>query len=218
MNTTVAIYSHKSRSAILDKTVEDLRDVGIEPSVINVQQGNPSQIANRRNAHNALVKAFNGNPVLVLEDDVIPNRYLVDWIEWLESTAQQVVTLYAPVGKFYTQPVRNVVEAGANVPLHMTGLYTLQGLRGWYGAQGVWIPTRIAENMIADRLFALHEHEPYGPWDHAIRRHLQDRDDEMLVVVPNVLQHRAPPSVVNRSGRRHTTPIFDLAARPPESE
>lgn len=218
MNTTIAIYSHHTRSAILDKTVTDLRDVGIEPSVINVQQGNPSQIANRRNAHSALVKAFNGNPVLVLEDDVLPNVNLVQWIEWLERYVDSVTTLYGPVGKFYTPEVRRFVEAGVTVPRHLHGVHTLQGLRGWYGAQGVWIPTSIAEDMIADRLFAIHEHAPYGPWDHAIRRHLIERYGRMLVTVPNVLQHRAPPSVVNRSGKRHTTNIFDLVEKPPEKE
>ena len=78
MNTTIAIYSHKSRAEVLDKTVALLRDVGLEPDVINIQTAEPNQVQNRLNAFGALAKAFNGNPVLVLEDDIIPSPYLRD--------------------------------------------------------------------------------------------------------------------------------------------
>lgn len=218
MNTVIAIYSHASRKQVRDATIADLRHVGLEPEVITIQDAPPSQTANRRNAHDALVKAYDGNPILMLEDDVKPNAHLRAWIEWLEANASTVTTLYACVGKFYTPDVRPFVEAGTLPPRHLHGLYELQGLRGWYGAQAVWIPTQQVEAMIHDKLFRIHEHAPYGPWDHAIRSHLQAHQQQMHVVVPNVIQHRAPQSVVNRTGPRHTTPIFSVAEIPPKGE
>jgi len=216
VNTTIAIYSHKSRAKVLDKTVAYLRDVGLEPDVINIQTAEPNQVQNRLNAFGALAKAFNGNPVLVLEDDIIPSPYLRDWIEWLEATSLHVTSLYACVGKFYNSEVRPFVEAQQPVPAHLHGLYELQGLRGWYGAQAVWIPEDAAEDILADKDFRIHEWHPYGPWDHALRRHLIEAHKPMMLTVPNIVQHQAPSSVVNRTGPRHTTPIFDAAALPPE--
>lgn len=216
MNTTVAIYSHSTRTKARDATVADLRNIGIEPDVITIQDAPPNQIANRHNAYRALGKAYDGAPVLMLEDDVIPNDHLVEWIEWLELHAPGVVTLYAPVGKFYTPDLRSFVEHSVIPRVGMHGLAPLLGLRGWYGAQAVWIPTITAERMLSDKLFTIFEHAPYGPWDHAIRMHLQTHQEDMHITIPNIVQHRAPPSVVNRTGPRHTTPIFDRAARPPE--
>lgn len=216
MNTSIAIYSHKTRASVLDSTVQDLRAVGIEPDVITVQEAPPNQAANRRNAHSALVKAFAGNNVLVFEDDITPNENLVDWIEWLEANSLDVTTLYACVGKFYTREVRPFVDDGVQVPRHLHGLHELQGLRGWYGAQAVWIPEDWCESIIAERAFRIDEWHPLGPWDHALRAHIQDQAGVMQLVVPNIVQHKAPQSVVNRTGPRHKTPIFDAAATPPE--
>ncbi len=216
MNTTIAIYSHATRKQVRDATIHDLRHVGLEPEVITIQDASPSQIANRRNAYTALVKAYDGNPVLMLEDDVKPNAHLAAWLTWLERYSTTVTTLYAPVGKFYNPAIRPFVEAGTLPPRHLHGLYTLQGLRGWYGAQAVWIPTQHAEAIINDKLFTIHEHAPYGPWDHAIRSHLQTHQQTMNLVVPNIIQHRAPRSVVHRTGPRHTTRIFSVAEIPPE--
>lgn len=218
MNTSIAIYSHATRRQVRDVTITDLRNIGLEPDVITIQDAPPSQVANRHNAYQALGKAYDSNPILMLEDDVKPNAHLKQWIEWLELHASNVTTLYAPVGKFYTPDVRPYVESSTVPPRHMHGLHTLQGLRGWYGAQAVWIPTRTAEAIINDKLFKIHEHAPYGPWDHAIRTHLQAHNLHMHVVVPNIVQHRAPQSVVNRTGPRHTTPIFSVAEIPPRGD
>lgn len=203
---------------MLTSTIQDLTRIGLKPEIITVQDGSPSQAANRRNAHSALTKAYDGNPVLILEDDVRFNEHLKGWIKWLESNANSVTTLYACVGKFYPSHIRPFVERSEVLPVHLHGLHKLEGLRGFYGSQAVWIPARVADDMVNDNLFKVHEHPPYGPWDHAIRSHLQARDDIMSVVVPNLVQHKAPSSVVNRTGPRHTTPIFDQAVRPPEGE
>ena len=216
--TTVAMYSHASRSDIRAKTLQLLEGVNMAVDAVTVQDTPPKQSENRRNAHTALTAAFNDQPVLVIEDDIIPNRYLPDWLAWLSRTSNSVTTLYACVGKFYDQEIRRYVENHVTVPPHLWGIRKLEGLRGFYGAQAVWIPTRIADEMIHDRKFQLFEHEPYGPWDHAIRTFLQNNGYTMNVTIPNLVQHQAPPSVVNRTGPRHKTPIFDLAARPPAKE
>lgn len=216
MKTRVAIYSHQSRVTELNETVRQLFQVDVPVDVIQIQCEPPSQIANRRNAHAAFMEAFNDTPVLILEDDVTPNKHLRAWIEWLEETSVTTTTLYACVGKFYPSHIRKFVEEQRMVPREHHGTVNLEGLRGFYGAQGLWFPRHVASGIVQDKHFQLHEHPPYGPWDHAIREHLQRNAFTMNVTVPNIIQHRAPPSVVNRNGPRHTTTIYDEAARPPE--
>ncbi|MDR9391961.1 MAG: hypothetical protein RI554_08020 [Trueperaceae bacterium] len=216
MKTSVAIYTHATRTASLERTLQSVRDANLRVDVVTTQARGASNALNRTNAVAALSQAFNGNAVLMLEDDVLLSPYARAWIEHLETHVRDVTTLYAPVGKFYPTTVREFVDFRKPVPRHLHGVHPLERLRGWYGAQAVWIPAPWVESILATPDFRREERDPLGPWDHALRKHLLQHDAGMRVVVPNVVQHQAPPSVVNRSGPRHTTPIFDAAAKPPE--
>jgi hypothetical protein len=190
---------------------------GVKPDVITTQTTTASNAANRNNAAAALAQAFNGNAVLVLEDDVLLSPHARAWIEYLEATTTDVVTLYAPEGRFYPPDVRTYVDFRRGVPPHLYGVKPMRRLEQWFGAQAVWIPTRWVESILANPDFRREERDPLGPWDHALGKHLLQNDGMMRVTIPNVVQHQAPPSVVPRGqrDRRHTTPVFDPAALPP---
>lgn len=217
MTTRVAIYTHATREAPLAWTLASLDSAGVQVDVITTQTAPGDNAANRRNAVTALSQAFDGHPVLVLEDDVLVSPHLKAWIERLEDGTQDVTTLYAAEGLFYPPDVRTFVDFRRGVPSHLHGVQPLHRLERWYGAQAVWIPTRWVESILATPDFRREERDPLGPWDHALRKHLLQHDAGMRVVVPNVVQHQAPPSVTPRGHRqrRHTTPAFDPAARPP---
>lgn len=201
--TRVAIYTHHTRNAALHKTLWSLHEARVPVHHIETQTSSPTQVRNRRNAHAALNAIAGNEAALILEDDIVPNAHLLAWLGWLETHSRHVTTLYAPNRKFYSTTT--------------PGLQTLQTLRGWYGAQAVWIPPHKVHDIVTDPLFTINEWHPYGPWDHAIRRHLLNRSERMNVVMPNLVQHQAPASVLPREGRRHTTPYFDAHAEPPQN-
>lgn len=211
--TNIAIFSHYTRKTELEKTIAELATVGLKPDVVQVQEEAPAQYRNRRNAFAALKAAFVGNPVLVLEDDVTPAETLPAWLDYLERTEDHVVTLYGCVGKFYAGKTREMVE-NHGTP-RTSRVEWVPATRTFYGSQALWIPASEAEAILADKLFTLHEHEPYGPWDHAIRTHLVARGRRLRITIPNVIQHRAPPSVINRPGS-HKSPIFHPLPPPKE--
>lgn len=219
--TVVAIYSHESRKAIREQTIADFAEVGLTPSVVKVQTDPPSQLANRLNAYFTLRMATNmhpGKPVLLLEDDVIPARTLPAWLAYLEAHEERVVTLYTQAQHFL--PAGTLPTKGH--PRSQVG--TLEALHAFHGSQALWIPPKRGAAILADGRFTNPKHEaweralrrsPGGPWDRTLREHLIDHDETMGVAIPNVVEHRAPPSVVNRPHKRPTSVCFSPEAPPP---
>lgn len=219
MRTRVAMYSHASRKEIREQSIRDFANVGLEPTTVRVQTEPPKQLRNRQNAWTTLKEAYGGNPVLLLEDDTYPAYSLPDWVRYLEATEDRVVTLYASARHFY--PPDLLPTKKRLTPR----IETIPRLRVWYGSQALWIPPNEAERILADAYFidptlatwevALGREG--GPWDRALREHLTHNNRTMGLAVPNVVQHRAPPSVVHRTQERTDSPTFDAHARPPES-
>lgn len=213
--TTIAIYSHASRKEERERTIREFARVGLPPDVVRVEDGAPSQLANRRNAYQAIREAYWGRPVLLLEDDTTPARTLPAWLKHLKRHERRVTALYAYAHHFYPPD---------SIPPRASRVATLQNLHAFYGAQAIWFPAARAVEVIAepgflqpDRLPADHRmrRSPGDPWDRALREHLLERGHEMGLAVPNVVQHRAPKSIVNRKGSSPPSDTFDENAPAP---
>lgn len=208
------MYSHARRKDIRAESLRAFDAVGLPVDHVRVQTAPPSQPENRKNAWRALQDAFDGSDILLLEDDVIPADTLGGWLAYLQAREDRPVSLFASARHFY--PPDSLKDRTSRV-------VTLQSLRAWYGSQAVYMPARIVERVLADPAFLDPELAPWekatrgagGPFDRAFREHLQGHGEAMGLTIPNVVQHRAPPSVVQRDSARPTSPYFDTDAPPP---
>lgn len=214
--TRIGIFTHDSRPDILDRTIRSLADVGLEPHFISVDTGRGSSVKNRLNAVNALRNTFDGNDVLILEDDVIAGRYLPEWLEYLHYNANSVTCLLPMKTHFYQESTEVYLRNRRERPIGPSRLEVNPQLQHWWGSQAMWLPPRIAKGILADDRFDSQEHAPLGPWDHAIRLYLLEREEDMLCAFPAVFQHQSPPSVRERQNRRQRlAAVFDPNAKAP---
>lgn len=165
-------------------TLKLLADIGIRPFVSMSEPG-PSHANNRRNGIRAL-KATTG-AVLYFEDDIIPTRNLLDWMPTLE--AQEHVTLlcsYRPgdLPEWVGEAVRNLTPIRPQV-VPVAG--------HWSGAQALYIPETIADEIRADA-HAFTPSVKFGPFDTYVRNKFR----RASCVIPNPVQHASPPSLVRK--------------------
>ena len=222
MKTRVAIFTHDSRVETLARTLDALEAANVPVATISTQTVEGSGPANRKNAARALYQAFDGNPVLVLEDDVIASRYLRDWLEYLEARVHEVTCLLPMRPEFYTVDteveVRKSRHPRRDAPLALTPtrLEVNPNLQHFWGSQAMWLPAWFAELVLKDDRVWSDEHAPLGPWDHTIRKLLMEQNRVMLTAYPAVFQHQSPPSVRQRQNKRQKlAAVFDSNARPP---
>jgi len=212
--TDTGIFTHDTRSKVLDKTLASLARHNITPRCITTDTGVGTQIKNRLNARAALEGTYRGNPVMLLEDDVIAGDYLPEWLAYLERHVDEVVCLLTMRPHFYQE--RTEVDLRNHRPIRESRLEPNKRLSSWWGTQAVWLPPRITEGILADRRFKSQQRDPLGPWDHSLRLYLLEQDERMLMTFPALFQHQSPPSVVNRQNRRQRlAAAFKPDAKPP---
>lgn len=141
--------------------------------------------------------------ILYLEDDIRISPRLLDVLPRIVAR-NVTTTLYLPGIQFY--PPKTQVD------LLVRGVTSLDRvvrvpLEGWFGAQGLVLPAGVAEAITTrpragrfDLLVGI---------DVALQRFLTRTDGVLYGVVPNVVQHRMPPSVTARSFRSHRSLTFD---------
>lgn len=218
----VAAYSHARRAATLDLTRAAFADAGVPIDVEQVQTEAPTQARNRRNARAALKRSLEEHVrprdlpgVLLIEDDVIPATTLSAWLAYLERTQERPVALYAPtIDRFY--PLRLNRVARGERPAARSEVATIEPatLRGWWGAQAIWLPAVWAEIVVRDVRMDAHE-SSLGPWDHALRRLIAERGATLGVAVPNVIQHRTERNLVTPAKRPSASASFTPDAAAP---
>jgi len=214
--TRIGIYSHETRTVELQRTVQSLRDAQLDVDHINLDTGVGSPIKNRLNAIATLKATFNGiDPVLILEDDVLAGRYVADWLEYLHYNVTHVVCMLPMKPEMYSESTEVALRNLRTRKPTPSRLELNPRLHHWWGSQAMWIPPRIAYDMLQDQRFYQTDHG-IGPWDHAIRTFLMEFDEPLLMTFPAVFQHQSPPSVRQRKNRRQRlAAIFDPNAKPP---
>jgi len=211
--TDVGIFTHESRADVLAKTLKALARHNIEPRCITTDSGVGTQIKNRLNAMAALEGTYRGNPVLLLEDDVIAGDYLPEWLDYLERNVDEVVCLLTMRPHFYR--LESELLLRAHKPWGDSRLEVNPRLSSWWGTQAVWLPPRIVEGILADRRFRSQQRDPLGPWDHSLRHVMQENGERMLMAFPAVFEHQSPPSVVRQNRRQKRAAAFKPDAKPP---
>ena len=224
MKTRVAIFTHESRVENLQQTLDALEAANMPVHTVSTQTVEGSGPANRKNAARALYQAFDGNPVLVLEDDVTAGRYVREWVEYLEARVHEVTCLLAMRPEFYSVDTEVQIRQPRNrrrdkpLSLTPTRLEPNPNLQHFWGSQAMWLPAWFAELVLNDERVWSDEHAPLGPWDHTIRNLLLQENRIMLTAFPGVFQHQSPPSVRQRQNKRlKLAAVFDPEGRPPKT-
>lgn len=215
--TRIGIYTHESRAVELERTVQSLHEAQLDVDHINLDRGVGSPVKNRLNAVATLKTIFNGtDPVLILEDDVLAGRYLADWLEYLHYNVIHVTCLCPMKPEMYSERTEVTLRSERTRKATPSRLELNPRLQHWWGSQAMWIPPRIAYDMVQDTRLESTSDRQFGPWDHTIRKFLMELDEPMLMAFPAVFQHQSPPSVRQRKNRRQRlAAIFDPNAKPP---
>lgn len=196
--TFVTMFSHALRMDERDVTLAAFERVNVPVDHVTVQTTAPSKTRNRLNALTALDAAPDNANVLLIEDDVTPSSTLRAWLHFLECEyANSPVTLFAAARHFY--PRDALTQRHSRVE-------TLENLHAWYGSQAVWMPAHVAHNVRQDE--GMRDPADSRPFDRAFRQHLATHKQPLLVTLPNLVEHRAPPHLVSGTRIRPTSPMF----------
>lgn len=218
----IAVYSHTSRADTLALTRADFEAAGVPIDLEQVQTEAPRQARNRRNARAAIkltleqhVRPKELPGLLLIEDDVIPASTLGEWISFIERTQDRPVTLYTPAfDKWYPKRLHRVARGERPATKSEVATVEPATLRGWWGAQAVWLPAAWAEIIVRDARLDAHE-AGLGPWDHGLRRLIAEHGATLGVAVPNVIQHRTERNLVTPAKRPSTSASFTPSAPAP---
>jgi len=215
--TVVVMFTHASRLDARTRTIRAFASVGCPVAHVQMQYESPKQARNRLNALAAvragarIARDIEASAILVIEDDVMPASTLADWLAFLEATEDRVVTLYCPnfiSARTHPPGLRRWAIGNGRAPA--SRVVTAQALPQWWGSQALWVPLRVADGIIADPAFAVHE-RGHGPWDITLRHHLLARGESLGMTVPNIVQHQhvrnliAPRKPVHKSLAYHPT-------------
>lgn len=217
--TVVAMYSHVTREACREATILEFARVGCPVAHVQLQSAAPRPREQRRNAWQALRAAaltlapsVGARGVLLVEDDVAPADTLPEWLAYLEATQTRAVTLYAHSDRWYPLRLRRVARGERAAT--RSEVATVADLGTWWGSQAVWLPIALAREFAVEPRLEAHEHG-LGPWDSALKAFVIERGDTLGVAVPNVVQHLAPPNLVNAGRPPHASACFVRDASAP---
>lgn len=223
--TVIVAYTHALRRAAMLETQQAFENAGLPIHHIRVQTEPPRQARNRRNAADAIkhalehiAPAMNATGILIIEDDIIPSPELPAWLQLIEDH-DRPTTLYIPNGltRYHPQRLERVASGHRKATKGEIITMTPEALRGWWGAQAVWLPIHLARMVINDRRVQAHEHT-IGPWDHALRTLLLEQSATLDVTVPDQVQHRGLPNLVLSTKRTHRSHSYDGVTPPPAKE
>jgi hypothetical protein len=212
-STVVAMFTHSSRETVRNRTITAFQSADVPVHHVQVQTERPKAALNRRNAWQALKYAMehvapkrNATAILLIEDDITPASTLSSWLSYLEQNETRITTLYSPVERFFPERYQPLAR-GTNRRDPASAIVTVQDLRGWWGSQALWIPLPWAKILKDDSRMQIWEHG-LGPWDHAVRKILLERDATMGLCVPLPIQHDGVPNLITPTKRPHSSRAF----------
>lgn len=216
----IGMYTHERRAELAADTVQHFARAGLQVSHAQVQTTPPSAARNRLNARACLAALSDQHRhhagALLIEDDIVPNQHLRAWLEHLNATAQHVTTLYTG-GRTWerlTPPRLHRLMSGRPPRAETGEIIETHNLRGWWGAQALWLPWRWIDALLTDPRLTLEETGP-GSFDTTLRLLLIEAGEPLLVTAPNIVQHRAPPNLTAPYRAAHRSMSYDAATRPP---
>lgn len=194
------MISCPQRRSDLARTLPQLQSAGLHPVVFADGCAPPSREDNRGKAEKAARMAIDQHAdLLFCEDDIdLAN----DFPQALHEArhADQAVTFYLEKPHTHPAEFERIWERAKPKPIR-PGFHPVRRFKGsWYGAQCVYLPHSVLSNLS----FGVN---PANPVDHWLRANLT----RMLVALPNPVQHRNAPTLVNPDRKPRVSPTFHLA-------
>lgn len=216
----VGMYTHAQRAAIAEQTLAHFARVGLQVSHAQVQTAPPAAARNRLNARACLAALSEHHRhhagALIIEDDIVPNDHLRAWLQHLNANADNVTTLYvgARAWERLTPPHHHRLMSGRPPRAEAGEITATWNLRGWWGAQALWLPWRWIDRLLTDPRMTLQE-TGTGSFDTTLRLLLIETGEPLLVTIPSLVQHRAPPNLTAPYRAPHRSMSYDATTRPP---
>ncbi len=210
MKLSVVMPSVPERESERALTLAQLAAVGISPRVLLPSLSeSPCPATHGRMAWRLLRAALREHsdwPVLFVEDDVDFAPDLAEALGLLIfgqalTPIDVPVTLYLPGRRFYPSAVRRRLSSGEWGRSGALEVYPVVNLAHWYGSQALFLPASLASALIA-------EPPPPEGFDGILRGYLLANRIPLLCIVPNLAQHRSPPSVTSRRYQPHRSLAF----------
>lgn len=188
-----------ARASELLRTVRQWQALGFAPRVVLTNPDwPPSPVVHgivARQVIRATLATSPTRPVLFCEDDVDISWHLPDRLSALLARTE-AVTLYLPGRAFYPRQTLDMIDHGETTPMTVP----VRNLKSWFGSQCLLLPTDVAAGAVEMVI-------PEG-FDTILRAWLIAHRRPLYAAVPNLAQHRAPPSVTSPRYQSHRSISF----------
>lgn len=216
--TVTVMVTTQARQEVRAATLASLEAAGITNTIIQEQTEPPSQSAQRRNVHAALLKALQAATsdtlgVLLVEDDIEVAETLGEWVEYVQEQ-EHPVTFYA-IQAERLWPADMLRVATGEVTPKEGKLVRLRNIGTWWGAQCLWLPLPLVERLVRHPVMPIHE-RGYGPFDTTLATLLREWGGSMLGAAPGLVRHTALPNLAQPSKPRHEAASFSRTATVPK--
>jgi len=182
------------------RTLAQFERHGLDVTVFLDPAPIPSPAANRSNAERAIHAAVNADSdLLLVEDDI---DLASDFpLALIAARGRGPVTFW--LDKPHTHPPawERVIEGGGTQPV---GFYPVRRFKGsWYGSQCLLLPLEVLRALQRAPHFGVPTGNPFDRW---VREQLEG----LMVALPNPVQHRSPPAVVDPNRKRRISPTYHM--------
>lgn len=195
-NLIVTIPTVPSRAEMLAATVAQWRAIGCEPLVeMTPESWTPSPRTHALMLRQCLLAARTRDPgatVIFCEDDVLLSSRLADALPLLRNL-YSATTLYLPGRRFY--------PARLEVPCSGWAWKPIINQQDWFGSQCLVLPPVVVAEVLGMTWWWGDENNYAG--DMILRATLARYGRRLMTTVPNLVDHRAPPSVISRRYKAH---------------
>lgn len=191
----VTIPTVTERARFLDETVAMWHAIGYQPLIEMTPPDRPRSPATHalmlRQCLQAAMMVDRSAVAIFCEDDVLLSSRLRGILPAL-AAGKEPITLYLPGRQFYPRRLM--------VPLHGAFLAPIIGQASWFGSQCVLLPPAVVAEVLAAEVSVAALAEG---GDMVLRTAFAAHGRRLLTTVPNLVQHRAPPSVTSKRYRSH---------------
>lgn len=190
----------EARADERQKTLEQFEQLGLDVVVLVDQGDRPSCDNNRRNAERAVKLALEAEcDLLLVEDDI---DLAPDFVPALAAARRtgEVTTFWLEKAVNHPPAYRRLIDEGGLAPV---GLHLVADMQTfWYGTQAIFIPFEVVRTLVDRPFFGVPNGLPFDRW-------LREQVWRILVALPNPVQHRNAPTLVEER-RVRISPTYHL--------
>lgn len=196
------MISCQQRAADRARTIPQFEAIGLSVTPFVDACDPPSTDKNKWNAERAVRAALEADcGLLLIEDDI---DLAPDFMPALQAALRDggVVTFWLEKPYLHPPEYQRIIARPDAVKAPV-GLYPVSTFGRWYGTQCILIPHTELVAIAASPTFGVPTGAPFDRW---VRQHLRG----MKVALPNPVQHRSPPTLVDPNRIPRISPTFHL--------